>query len=202
MSGPARDCCAALLSRSCCIIAKRSGRCPLYPEAPREALALLGVSLEVPQPDTLRAGLAAFALIPAFILWRATKAPSSKLTFLTCMIAAMTASNALVPHILLGGCDGRLRTGASIRDPADPADRHANPCRSAAGALAFRGPSAIRNSARHRAASRGPYRFLGARRADRYGYVKASLRRRVRIVPIHSLRAPDRCLLRGLYREK
>ena len=72
---------------------------------------LFGLTVTMPSMNTVRAGLAAFALVPALILWRAWSdakaveqdaAPSPRLVFVTCMIAAMTATNAVAPHLILG----------------------------------------------------------------------------------------------------
>ncbi|WP_181815638.1 HXXEE domain-containing protein [Alteripontixanthobacter maritimus] len=69
------------------------------------------LTIAMPGLDTIRAGLATLALVPALILWRAwsdAKAaeqgavPSTRFAFVTCMIAAMTTANAIVPHLALG----------------------------------------------------------------------------------------------------
>ncbi|TCD06506.1 HXXEE domain-containing protein [Erythrobacteraceae bacterium CFH 75059] len=67
--------------------------------------------LPLPSIAAVRAGLVGFAAFPAVVLWRWAAAPTVRLSFLVCMIAAMTASNALVPHIALAAIQGAYVPG-------------------------------------------------------------------------------------------
>lgn len=79
----------------------------LMPEVLGQVRSLTGFS--VPDIATIRAGLVAFAVFPLVILRRFAVAPTPRLTFVACMIAAMTATNALAPHLVLA-----LATGSYV----------------------------------------------------------------------------------------
>lgn len=81
------------------------------PEALAQASTLLGFTFQTPPLANVRIGLILFALIPAAILCLAAFRPSPRLAFITCMIAAMTVTNALVPHIALALATGGYGPG-------------------------------------------------------------------------------------------
>lgn len=78
----------------------------LMPQVLEQLRELFGLPLPVQDLAAVRAGIAAFAVFPLVILWRFAVQPNPRLTFLTCMIAAMTAANALVPHLMLALATG------------------------------------------------------------------------------------------------
>lgn len=76
----------------------------LMPEVLGRVEALSGLAM--PDLATIRAGLVVFAAFPLVILWRFAAYPTPRLTFVTCMIGAMTAANALMPHLALALATG------------------------------------------------------------------------------------------------
>ncbi len=78
----------------------------LLPETLEQLRELFGLSIAMPDLAKIRAGLVAFAAFPLVILWRFAITPTPRLTFLACMIAAMTTTNALVPHLALALATG------------------------------------------------------------------------------------------------
>ena len=81
---------------------------PSYPQFLRWPVEL-GLLESLPSLATLQWGVAAFAVVPALILYRAWAKPTPRLAFVTAMIGAMTAFNALLPHIA-----GALWTGGYV----------------------------------------------------------------------------------------
>lgn len=73
----------------------------LMPQVLEQLRELFGLPLPVQDLAAVRAGIAAFAVFPLVILWRFAVQPTPRLTFLACMVAAMTAANAIVPHLVL-----------------------------------------------------------------------------------------------------
>ncbi len=82
------------------------------PQAPAIAAQALGLDMAVPPLSRIYAGLALFTLFPMAVLWRAMRHPTKRLTFLACMIAAMAAANALVPHIAATAILGQYMPGS------------------------------------------------------------------------------------------
>jgi hypothetical protein len=83
---------------------------PRFPAAlavPRSA----GLPVVVPEIATIQIGLAMATAVSLAILWRVHRRPSPRLLFVTVMIAAMTAANALVPHLLAAGLLGSYVPG-------------------------------------------------------------------------------------------
>ena len=74
---------------------------PLLPETLDALYALLGLPIAQPEIATIRWALALFALLPATILLIAAKKSTQRAAFVCCMIAAMSAANAVMPHIVL-----------------------------------------------------------------------------------------------------
>lgn len=73
----------------------------MRPDALATTLQSVGIDIPVPPQPGIFAGLALFAIVPAFVLWRLARGPTTRLRFLGCMIAAMALANALVPHLAL-----------------------------------------------------------------------------------------------------
>ena len=74
---------------------------PLLPETLDALYALMGLSIAQPEMATIRWALAIFAFVPATILLIAAKKRTPRAAFVCCMIAAMSAANAVMPHIVL-----------------------------------------------------------------------------------------------------
>ena len=73
----------------------------LMPETLVQLRELFALPIPIRDLAAVRAGIVAFTAFPLIILWRFAVRPNGRLTFLACMIAAMTATNALVPHLAL-----------------------------------------------------------------------------------------------------
>ena len=82
----------------------------------------LGLLDYMPALATIRWGIIAFAIVPVAILLRAWARPTRRLMFVTAMIGAMTAFNAIMPHgvaaILSGGYVPGLVTAIALTLPA------------------------------------------------------------------------------------
>lgn len=74
---------------------------PLLPETLDALYALLGLPIAQPEIATIRWALAIFAVVPAGILLIAASKNTPRAAFVCCMIASMSAANALLPHIAL-----------------------------------------------------------------------------------------------------
>lgn len=74
-------------------------------------LGVLGIPLTLPPLQTMQVTLASFALFPFVILGLAARKDSPRFRFVTTMIAAMSLTNAIVPHIVLGMAVGRYVPG-------------------------------------------------------------------------------------------
>ncbi|WP_170003777.1 HXXEE domain-containing protein [Pseudopontixanthobacter vadosimaris] len=77
---------------------------PLVPDFLAATRDLSGLQASLPSVETTRWGIIAFAAVPVAILLRAQ--PGRRGGFIICMIAAMSAGNALFPHIAMGFVTG------------------------------------------------------------------------------------------------
>ena len=73
---------------------------PLVPGFFAASRDLIGLQTSLPSTDTVRWGLVAFAAVPVAILLKVR--PDRRGGFIICMIAAMSAGNALFPHVVMG----------------------------------------------------------------------------------------------------
>ena len=82
---------------------------PLAPDFLAETRDYLGLRAALPPMQAVRWGVIAFAIVPVAILLKAR--PTGRGCFIICMIAAMSAGNALFPHILMGFATGSYVPG-------------------------------------------------------------------------------------------
>ena len=78
----------------------------MMPEVLEQLRELFGLPIPLRDLAAVRAGIVAFTAFPLIILWRFAITPTPRLTFVACMIAAMTTTNALVPHLALALATG------------------------------------------------------------------------------------------------
>lgn len=76
------------------------------------AIRATGLALAPPPLESVYAGLALFAIVPAVVLLRTVRRPSPAGLFLSCMIAAMVLANAIIPHLAMTILSGRYTPGA------------------------------------------------------------------------------------------